>query len=37
MKPIEHFGTRKGNITKTKLMSLKLTIKAKILEMCTQA
>jgi hypothetical protein len=37
VKPVEHLGTRKGNISKTKLMSLKLMIKTKILEMCTDA
>jgi hypothetical protein len=30
MKPVEHLGTRKGNICKAKLMGLKLIIKTKI-------
>jgi hypothetical protein len=30
LKPVEHLGARKGNIWKTKLMSLKLIIKTKI-------
>jgi hypothetical protein len=34
MKPVEHLGTRKGNISKTKLMSLKLIIKPEVLEIC---
>jgi hypothetical protein len=30
VKPVEHLGTRKENILKAKLMSLKLIIKTKI-------
>jgi hypothetical protein len=37
VKPVEHLGTRKGNILKAKLMSLKLIIKTKTLEICTEA
>jgi hypothetical protein len=29
MKPVEHLEPRKGNISNTKLMSLKLTVKKK--------
>jgi hypothetical protein len=36
VKPVQHTGTRKGNISKEKLMSLKLVIKTKqkILAIC---
>jgi hypothetical protein len=37
VKPMKHLGKRKGNIWKAKLMSLKLIIKAKILEIFTEA
>jgi hypothetical protein len=37
VKPVEHLGTRKGNIRKAKVMSLKLIITTKILEVCTEA
>jgi hypothetical protein len=37
VKPIEHLGIRKGNIWKTKLMSLKLIIKTKNICGCTGA
>jgi hypothetical protein len=36
VKPAEHLGTRKGNIRKEKLMILKLVIKTKILDICTE-
>jgi hypothetical protein len=36
VKPVEHLGTRKGNISKAKLISLKLIIKTEILEIFTR-
>jgi hypothetical protein len=36
VKPVDGLGTRKGNISKTKLKSLKLIIKTKIIEICTK-
>jgi hypothetical protein len=32
MKPVEHLGTRKGNMLKTKLISFELIIETKILD-----
>jgi hypothetical protein len=37
MNPVEDLGIRKGNISKAKLMSLKLIMKTKTLEVCTEA
>jgi hypothetical protein len=36
MNPVEYLGTRKGSISKAKLISWKLIIKTKILEICTE-
>jgi hypothetical protein len=36
MKPIEYLGKRKGYMWKAKLMNLKLIIKTKTLEICTE-
>jgi hypothetical protein len=37
MKPVEYLEKRKGSIWRAKLMRLKLIIKTKILETCTEA
>jgi hypothetical protein len=37
VKPVEYLGLRKKKISRTKLMSLKLIIRTKILEICIEA